>query len=87
MVKINDEWIRQAEIAYPGFKRTLSRYEAMRLPLCPVCQSTNTATVTMGIIGRSISIAAATTKVKLVTNPPAHGHLYCNDCETFFEER
>jgi hypothetical protein len=86
MVKINDEWIRQAEIAYPGFRKTLNKYEAMRLPACPLCQSTNTATVSMGIVGRSISLAAATTKVKLITNPPVSGHFYCNDCEQFFDD-
>ncbi|MCC6245562.1 MAG: hypothetical protein IT353_22215 [Gemmatimonadaceae bacterium] len=85
MVKINDEWIRQAEIAYPGFRKTLNRYESMCLPGCPACQSTHTASVQMGIVGRSISLAAATTRIKLVTNPPVSGQFFCNDCETFFD--
>lgn len=86
MVKMNEEWIRQAEIAYPGFRKTLNRYESMTLPACPACQSTNTATVATGIVGRSISLAAATTRVKLLRNPFGDEQFYCNDCETFFDE-
>jgi len=85
MINMNEDWIRQAEAAYPGFRKTLMHYEGKVLPACAACRSSNTATVTSGIIGRTVALAAASSKVKLVPNGKA-GHFFCNDCEQFFDE-
>jgi hypothetical protein len=39
----------------------------------------------MGIIGRAISIAAATTKFKLIPNGPKPGKYFCYICDKFFD--
>jgi hypothetical protein len=84
MLTASDEWIRKAEAMYPGFRKTLDYYEALALPPCPRCGSTHTAKVSSGLVGRSISLAAATTKMKLVPNGhPADFH--CGGCEQFFD--
>jgi len=54
------------------------------LPACSRCGSENTADVQCGIIGRTINIAAATTKVKLIPNGPKAGACFCNTCNEFF---
>jgi hypothetical protein len=62
----------------------LNRCEKMPLPACPACQSTNTAKVSTGIAGRSLALAAATTRVKLEPNPFGDGDFFCNDCDSYF---
>jgi len=55
------------------------------LPQCPRCGSKDTADVQCGIIGRTINIAAATTRFKLIPNGPAPGKYFCNACDEFFD--
>ena len=83
-IKTSNESLREAEAMYPGFRKNLDYYEALDLPPCPTCNSTNTAKVSAGLVGRSIALAAATTKIKLVPNGhPADFH--CGDCSRFFD--
>jgi hypothetical protein len=84
MLTISKAQIRAAERRYPGFKDTLDHYEAQSLPSCPLCGSAETASVSTGIIGRTMALAAATTKIKLVPNSqPAN--FYCGACDKFFD--
>ena len=84
MLKVDQEWIRRVEKQYPGIRANIDGFESADLPSCPKCGSANTAAVSVGIIGRRIHVAAATTKTRLLPN----GHpadFYCNDCEHYFD--
>lgn len=83
MLKINDARMAELEQTYPGIGESIRRFEASELPNCPHCNSRDTATVICGIVGRTINIAAASTKVKVIPNGPAPGNLYCNSCNSF----
>ena len=56
------------EDSYPDITEQIRRFAEAELPSCPHCGSDNTASVQVGIIGRAITIAASTPKVKLVPN-------------------
>lgn len=84
MLRLSKEELDRLEMTYPGIVETIFHFEEARLPSCPRCRSENTADVTCGVIGRTIDIVAATTKIKLIPNPPKPGEYFCNDCETFF---
>ena len=84
MLKLSKKALDDLERQYPGIKETVYRCEEASLPVCPYCQSEDTADVGCGIVGRSINLAAATTKFKLTPNPPKPGEYFCNSCETFF---
>ena len=83
MLKITDDAIQELDRRYPAFRSTLESYESLRLPVCPQCRSEDTATVAAGIIGRSLAMATATTKLKLVPNGHP-GDYYCWSCDHFF---
>jgi len=84
MLTVTEDWLRKAEEMYPGFRHTLNYYELLDLPACPRCGSANSAKVSTGLVGRSIALAAATTKIKLLPNGhPADFH--CGDCGHFFD--
>ncbi len=68
-----------------GIRETILRFEEAILSPCPSCGADSTADVQCGIIGRTINIAAATTKFKLVPNGPRPGRYFCNSCQTFFD--
>jgi hypothetical protein len=73
------------EQTYPGVTEQISRFEEAKLPSCPHCGSDYTARVQVGIIGRAITIAASTRKVKLVPNVKDRlGQFFCNECKKFF---
>ena len=83
MLKVTDEWLLDAEKAYPGIRGTIEFFEAMKLPPCPKCGSANSAEVNTRIVGRSMKIAVATTKMHLIPNGrPAD--FWCNACAHFF---
>jgi hypothetical protein len=84
MQEIDDDTLDELERRYPGIRDQILHFEDASLPACPRCGSQNTAEVNVGIIGRTISIAAATTKFKLIPNGPKPGHYFCNACKTFF---
>ena len=71
---------------HEGIVETILRFEKAELPRCLHCGSTNTADVRCGVIGRTIYIAAATSKVKLIANGPKPGNYWCNSCEAFFDK-
>jgi transposase-like protein len=84
MLKVSKARIRAAEERYPGFKDTLDYYEAQSLPSCPLCGSAETAKTATGVIGRTMELAAATTKIRLVPNGP-HAAFYCETCDKLFD--
>jgi hypothetical protein len=85
MLKVDEFWLREAEKLYPGIRRSIAYYEGLDLPPCPTCGAVDTASVSAGIVGRSIHVAAATTKMRLL--PDGHSELYyCNACGRYFSE-
>jgi hypothetical protein len=84
MLKVNNESLDWIEKQYPGIKTQIITFEQAKLPNCQNCGSSDTADVQVGIVGRSIYIASATTKFKLIANGPKPGNFYCNICEKYF---
>jgi len=84
MLKINKETLDHIEKQYPGIGETILHFEKATLPVCSRCGSEDTAEVGVGLVGRSINIAAATTKFKLIPNSPKAGKYFCNTCDEFF---
>jgi hypothetical protein len=71
---------------YPGVTNQIRQFEAEELPICPHCESDDTAVVRAGVIGRSITIAASTRKLKLVPNKTADmGTYFCYACKKYFD--
>jgi len=67
------------EETYPGVSEQIERYKNTKLPTCPHCGSDDTAIVRAGLIGKLITFAASTRKIKLVLNKTAEmGDYYCN---------
>ena len=74
------------EERYPGITEQLRQFEKAELPSCPHCGSDDTASVQVGIIGRTIWLAASTKKFKLVPNMvDKQGNYFCNECKKFFD--
>jgi hypothetical protein len=84
MLKVDKETLGRMESNYSGIVESILRFEEIELPSCPHCGSNNTAQVQCGVIGRTINIAAATTKFKLIPNEPKPGNYFCNACKGFF---
>jgi hypothetical protein len=82
---MNQNELDHLEKDYPGIGETIRRIEGRVLPACPRCGSASTATVHCGIIGRTIALAAATTKFTLVANAPAPGRYFCKACRAYFD--
>jgi hypothetical protein len=77
---------KNMENIYPGITEQINRFEEAELPSCPHCGSNNTASVQVGFIGRTITLAASTRKVKLVPNVKDRlGKYFCNNCDMFFD--
>jgi hypothetical protein len=85
MLKIDEETMNRLEIQYPGIRESILFFENAELPACPHCGSEDTANVQAGILGRTISIATAITKFRLVPKRPKPGSYYCNACKTYFD--
>lgn len=83
MLKATEQWLCDAERRHPGIRQTIDRYEALDLPPCPECGSSDTAAVSAGIVGRSILVNGATTKIHLLPNGIPKDY-YCNACERYF---
>ena len=79
MLKVTRAELERAEAAYPGIGETIDYYESLELPACGYCGSADTAVTSTGIVGRSVTAASATTKVKLRPNGQG-GLLWCNTC-------
>jgi hypothetical protein len=84
MLKVDEEWIGHSESAYPGIGEQIRSFEEAVLPVCSHCGSDNTANVQCGVIGRTIRLATATTKFKLLANGPKPGQFFCNACGRYF---
>lgn len=84
MIRITEDEIVRLESNYPGITEQIWSLEQADLPACPACGSTDTASVQVGIIGRTINIGAATTKIHLMLNANKDGVYYCNDCRKQF---
>jgi hypothetical protein len=83
MIKVDESFIRGVEERYPGFRETLEYYESLRVPRCAACGSDATAKVVSGLIGRTMHLAAATTKVKLLPNGRPTD-FFCTACDRVF---
>lgn len=77
MIKISEDKLKVYEQSYPGITEQIHARENAGLPACVFCGSTETAVVFRGIIGRTIHLASATSKVKL---NGGSRHFYCNTC-------
>lgn len=73
-----------SERDYPGITAAIRAFADADNPPCPKCASADVAQVRCGVIGRSIRMAAATTKLKLVPNGPVPGAYFCNRCQKYF---
>ena len=85
MLRIARGKIERMEAQYKGITRTIEFFEAMEIPACPACKSDDTASVQVGVIGRTINLCAATTKFKLLPNSPTPGRYFCNACTHYFD--
>jgi len=83
-LRIDQETLDRMETQHPGIRESIRRFGEETLPVCSRCGSANTADVGCGVIGRTINIAAATTKFKLIPNGPKPGKYFCNECGEFF---
>ena len=84
---LKEKWKNMSlEERYPGITEQIHRFENAKLPICPNCGSEDTASVQVGIIGRTMNIAASTRKFHLVPNMSyKNGEYYCNKCGKSFE--
>jgi len=87
MLRIDENVLNRLESSYPGIREQILNFDGAALPTCNCCGSQNTAQVHIGLIGRTISIAGATTKFKLMPNGPKPGDYFCNACDKFFNEK
>jgi hypothetical protein len=60
MLKVKDKTLDEMEAQHPGIRKTILWFENAVLPACPHCGSEDTANVQIGIIGRTIYLATAT---------------------------
>jgi len=84
MLKVDKKELEDMETRYKGIIEQIMRFENADLPSCPHCQSNNTADVQVGVIGRTMTIGAATTKFKLIPYGPKPGRYFCNECRKYF---
>ena len=87
MLRRSEIKIRELETTYSGISEQIRRFEDATLPCCELCGSQDTANVQVGVVGRTIAIACATTKIKLIPNGPPAGDFYCNACSKFFGQK
>jgi hypothetical protein len=84
MLKIKPTALDDLEARHSGIRAQIMDFENAELPPCPHCGSTDTAQTSLGMLPRSLAIASATTKLKLIPNGPLPGRYACNACESFF---
>ena len=84
MIRKTEDDIKQLESQYPGITEQIWRFEQADLPACMACGSADTASVQVGVMGRTINIDAATTKFHLLLNANDEGIYYCNACHKQF---
>ena len=86
MLTANSESLEKMEVLYPGIKGQIEHFENAELPSCKLCGSADTASTQVGVIGRSIHIAGATTKFHLRPNDKP-GNYFCNKCRKYFDDK
>lgn len=85
MIKRKPEELAHMEELYPGIIESIMRFENADLPPCVHCGSENTASVQVGVIGRTMHIDVSTTKIRLLLNGPKPGKYYCNACKKYYD--
>ena len=84
MLRVTEDSLERMKPLYPGIREAVAYYESLNLPRCAICASEDTAKVSAGIVGRSILVASATTKMHFRPNGrPAE--YFCNKCRQYFE--
>lgn len=77
--------ITMMEKQHPGITEQFLRYDNEELPPCLHCGSQDTAKVHAGVVGRTIYLAGASRKFKLVPNRSDEiGTYFCNECKKYF---
>lgn len=84
MLTVSEESIMNMDASYPGIAEQVYRFESMEIPSCDKCGSGDTASIQVGLVGRTMYLAMATTKCKLLPNYNGHGIYFCNSCKTQF---
>jgi hypothetical protein len=84
MLKVDQASIDRMESSYAGIAEQIRHFDTAELPSCPHCNSSDTASMQVGLVQRAMNIAAATTKFHLIPNGPKPGHYFCNDCKRCF---
>jgi len=84
-LKIDAPTLAKMEQQFSRYRRIKKFYEEMALPQCHRCSSEDTAIVGTGLVGRSIYVAAATNKLKLIPNDLRQGKYFCHSCEGYFD--
>jgi hypothetical protein len=68
---------------YPGLAEQAALYRQMVFPPCPHCGSSSVKKVEAGVIGRTVTLAALTKRIHLVTGPKP-GEFRCETCGNYF---
>ena len=84
MLTVSEESIMKMDASYPGIAEQVYRFEAMEFPPCEKCGSYDTASIQVGLVGRTMYLAMATTKFKFLPNYNEHGIYFCNSCKVQF---
>jgi len=77
--------LEKLERDYPGITSNIRHFEDAELPLCTHCGSGDTASVQIGIIGRTMAIAGMTRKFRLIANGPKPGKYFCLTCKKYYD--
>ena len=77
--------LEKLERDYPGITSSIMHFDEADLPAYAHCGSDETASVQIGIISQTISIAGMTKKFHLIANGPRPGTYYCRKCKKYFD--
>ncbi len=77
MLKVSAAVIEHFEKQCPGIAARIEGFERAVYPACAHCGSGDTAIVLGGIVGYTINLAAATTRVKLCPGRPVRYFVMC----------
>jgi hypothetical protein len=83
MIKVDQATLDYMESQHAGIIEQIRRWDAMEIPPCTHCGSTDTADVQVGVIGRTICLTAATSRLHLIANGPKPGTHFCNQCRKY----
>jgi hypothetical protein len=83
-MRVDECTINEWERLYPGIRETILHFENSNQLPCTYCGASDTGNAQVGFTGRSIHIARATSKFKLLVNGPIHGQNFCSQCRRHF---